>query len=189
MGAPLTGRNSSCSPATPTPRLSAFARSASRIMISRCRATSRSPPRRRIASSARTCTARRCIAGRFSRSGPRYCPSIEDKIVKFPDKAHAPAFPGARGIEHARNLRQRHEHFAADRCAAGDLEVDSRARSGAEMMRPGYAIEYDSIDPTELNRTLETKKISGCFWPARSTEPQATKRRRARELWRASTPR
>ena len=53
-------------------------------------------------------------SGQIQSTGPRYCPSIEDKIVKFPDKLTHQLFLGTRGPEHARDLRQRHEHFAAD---------------------------------------------------------------------------
>jgi tRNA uridine 5-carboxymethylaminomethyl modification enzyme len=51
----------------------------------------------------------------------------------------------------------------------------------AEMLRPGYAIEYDSIDPTELERTLETRKIAACSSADRSTAPPATKKPPARD--------
>ena len=83
--------------------------------------------RRRCGLSARTCTGRRCIRGQIQAIGPRYCPSIEDKIVEFPDKDAAPVFSRAGRFEYARGLRERHVDLAADGGAVGDGAVDSRA--------------------------------------------------------------
>ena len=57
------------------------------------------------------------------------------------------------------------------------------------LLRPGYAVEYDFIQPTELTRRLETKRVAGCFSPGRSTARPATKRRRRRDSSPASTRR
>jgi len=101
-------------------------------------------------------------SGQIKSIGPRYCPSIEDKIVKFPDKLTHQLFLEPEGL---------HTHEIYVNGMATSLPIDVQLAilksipglDQAEMMRPGYAIEYDSIDPTELNRTLETKKISGLF--------------------------
>ena len=131
-------------------------------MTSRCRATSPSPRRRRIASSARTCTARPCTAGRSKVSGHAIVPSIEDKIVKFPDKETHQLFLEPEGLK-------THEIYVNGMSTSLPIDVQLAiiksipGLESAEMLRPGYAIEYDSIDPTELQRTLETKKIARLF--------------------------
>ena len=101
-------------------------------------------------------------SGQIQSIGPRYCPSIEDKIVKFPDKLTHQLFLEPEGLN-------THEIYVNGMSTSLPIDVQLAilksipGLENAEMMRPGYAIEYDSIDPTELNRTLETKKITGLF--------------------------
>ncbi len=101
-------------------------------------------------------------SGQIQSIGPRYCPSIEDKIVKFPDKLTHQLFLEPEGLN-------THEIYVNGMSTSLPIDVQLAILKSipgldqAEMMRPGYAIEYDSIDPTELNRTLETKKIPGLF--------------------------
>jgi tRNA uridine 5-carboxymethylaminomethyl modification enzyme len=101
-------------------------------------------------------------SGQIQSIGPRYCPSIEDKIVKFPDKLTHQLFLEPEGLT-------THEIYVNGMSTSLPIDVQLAILKSipgleqAEMMRPGYAIEYDSIDPTELHRTLETKKIAGLF--------------------------
>jgi tRNA uridine 5-carboxymethylaminomethyl modification enzyme len=101
-------------------------------------------------------------SGQIQSIGPRYCPSIEDKIVKFPDKATHQLFLEPEGLN-------THEIYVNGMSTSLPVEVQLEilksvpGLENAEMLRPGYAIEYDAIDPTELERTLETKKIAGLF--------------------------
>ena len=101
-------------------------------------------------------------SGQIHSVGPRYCPSIEDKIVKFPDKITHQLFLEPEGLN-------THEIYVNGMSTSLPVEVQLEilesipGLESAEMLRPGYAIEYDSIDPTELDRTLETKKISRLF--------------------------
>jgi tRNA uridine 5-carboxymethylaminomethyl modification enzyme len=101
-------------------------------------------------------------SGQIQSIGPRYCPSIEDKIVKFPDKEMHQLYLEPEGLN-------THEIYVNGMSTSLPVEVQMEilksipGLEAAEMLRPGYAIEYDSIDPTELHRTLETKKISHLF--------------------------
>ena len=101
-------------------------------------------------------------SGQIQSIGPRYCPSIEDKIVKFPDKEMHQLYLEPEGLN-------THEIYVNGMSTSLPVEVQMAilksipGLESAEMLRPGYAIEYDSIDPTELQRTLETKKIAGLF--------------------------
>src|SRR3954467_5465289 len=101
-------------------------------------------------------------SGQIQSIGPRYCPSIEDKIVKFPDKLQHQLFLEPEGLN-------THEIYVNGMSTSMPIDVQQAmiksipGLENAEMLRPGYAIEYDAIDPTELERTLETRKISGLF--------------------------
>ncbi len=101
-------------------------------------------------------------SGQIHSTGPRYCPSIEDKIVKFPDKETHQLFLEPEGLN-------THEIYLNGMSTSLPVEVQLAILASipgletAEMLRPGYAIEYDSIDPTELERTLETRKIRGLY--------------------------
>jgi tRNA uridine 5-carboxymethylaminomethyl modification enzyme len=101
-------------------------------------------------------------SGQIQSTGPRYCPSIEDKIVKFPDKLTHQLFLEPEGLN-------THEIYVNGMSTSLPIDVQLAilksipGLESAEMMRPGYAIEYDSIDPTELSRKLEIKKIAGLF--------------------------
>jgi tRNA uridine 5-carboxymethylaminomethyl modification enzyme len=101
-------------------------------------------------------------SGQIQSVGPRYCPSIEDKIVKFPDKEMHQLFLEPEGLN-------THEIYVNGMSTSLPVEVQMQilksipGLENAEMLRPGYAIEYDSIDPTELERTLETRKIAHLF--------------------------
>ncbi len=101
-------------------------------------------------------------SGQIQSIGPRYCPSIEDKIVKFPDKETHQLFLEPEGLN-------THEIYVNGMSTSLPIDVQLAiiksipGLENAEMLRPGYAIEYDSIDPTELQRTLETKKIARLY--------------------------
>ncbi|HZJ38243.1 MAG TPA: tRNA uridine-5-carboxymethylaminomethyl(34) synthesis enzyme MnmG [Chthoniobacterales bacterium] len=102
-------------------------------------------------------------SGKIRGTGPRYCPSIEDKIVKFMDKPSHQVFLEPEG---------RHtEEFYVNGLSTSlpyDVQLEFiRSIPGleqAEVMRPGYAVEYDYFPPTQLYQTLETKKVEGLYF-------------------------
>ncbi|HYK88446.1 MAG TPA: tRNA uridine-5-carboxymethylaminomethyl(34) synthesis enzyme MnmG [Acidobacteriota bacterium] len=100
--------------------------------------------------------------GKITGIGPRYCPSIEDKVVKFADKDRHQIFLEPEGLD-------THEVYLNGMSTSMPAEVQQEmvhAVPGLEkalIIRPGYAIEYDFIDPRELEATLETKRISRLF--------------------------
>jgi tRNA uridine 5-carboxymethylaminomethyl modification enzyme len=101
-------------------------------------------------------------SGRIEGIGPRYCPSIEDKIVKFPDKTQHQFFLEPEGLN-------THEVYVNGMSTSLPMEVQWQivhsipGLDQAEMLRPGYAIEYDSVDATELDRTLRVKAFTGLY--------------------------
>jgi tRNA uridine 5-carboxymethylaminomethyl modification enzyme len=101
-------------------------------------------------------------SGQIHGIGPRYCPSIEDKIVKFPDKTQHQFFLEPEGLH-------THEVYINGMSTSLPMEVQWQivhsipGLDRAEMLRPGYAIEYDSVDATELDRTLRVKSFTGLY--------------------------
>lgn len=101
-------------------------------------------------------------SGQIEGIGPRYCPSIEDKIVKFPEKRRHQLFLEPEGVD-------THEIYVNGMSTSMPVDVQTAMLASipgledAEMIRPGYAIEYDAIDPRELRHTLELKSIAGLF--------------------------
>jgi tRNA uridine 5-carboxymethylaminomethyl modification enzyme len=101
-------------------------------------------------------------SGQIEGIGPRYCPSIEDKIVKFPDKMRHQVFLEPEGLD-------TYEVYVNGMSTSMPVDVQEAMIASipgledAEMIRPGYAIEYDAIDPRELWHTLEVKRIEGLF--------------------------
>lgn len=101
-------------------------------------------------------------SGQIEGIGPRYCPSIEDKVVKFPDKARHQIFLEPEGLD-------TYEVYVNGMSTSMPIDVQAAMVASvpgledAEMIRPGYAIEYDAVDPRELTHSLELKKVGRLF--------------------------
>jgi tRNA uridine 5-carboxymethylaminomethyl modification enzyme len=101
-------------------------------------------------------------SGQIEGVGPRYCPSIEDKIFKFPDKLRHQIFLEPEGLD-------TNEVYVNGMSTSMPIDVQVAMVASipglehAEMIRPGYAIEYDAIDPRQLAHTLEVKSIAGLY--------------------------
>jgi len=101
-------------------------------------------------------------SGQIQGIGPRYCPSFEDKVVKFPDKVRHQLFLEPEGLT-------TNEIYVNGLSTSMPADVQMRlvhaipGLENAEVIRPGYAIEYDFVQPTELHPTLETKRVEGLY--------------------------
>src|SRR5262245_20521878 len=100
--------------------------------------------------------------GQIRGIGPRYCPSLEDKIIRFPDKERHQIFLEPEGLE-APEIYVNGFSMSLPRDVQADLVHALPGLEDAVLMRPGYAVEYDFIQPTELTRQLETKRVAGLF--------------------------
>ena len=102
-------------------------------------------------------------AGKIQGVGPRYCPSIEDKVVKFADKDRHQLFLEPEG-------RHTEEYYVNGVSTSLPMEVQYEfirtvpGLEGADIIRPGYAVEYDYCPPTQLHHTLETKRIPALYF-------------------------
>lgn len=101
--------------------------------------------------------------GQIKSIGPRYCPSIETKLVTFPDRDHHPLFLEPEGVETNELYLN---GFSSSLPMNVQIEALKRIPCFRDIMvyRPGYAIEYDFFDPTQLHHSLETKAVSGLFF-------------------------
>ena len=100
--------------------------------------------------------------GQIRGIGPRYCPSLEDKIIRFPDKERHQIFLEPEGLD-SREIYVNGFSMSLPRDVQADLVHALPGLEDAVLLRPGYAVEYDFIQPTELNRRLETKRVAGLF--------------------------
>jgi tRNA uridine 5-carboxymethylaminomethyl modification enzyme len=103
------------------------------------------------------------FTGRIKGRGPRYCPSVEDKIVTFKDKNSHQLFIEPEGLDTV-------EYYINGFSSSLPLEIQLNAlrkvkgMEDVEMFRPGYAIEYDFFQPTQLKHTLETKRVQNLYF-------------------------
>ena len=114
-------------------------------------------------------------SGQIKSRGPRYCPSIEDKIVRFGERDGHQIFLEPEGLDDTTVYPNGISTSLPEdvQCA---LVASIPGLEHARVVRPGYAIEYDHVDPRELRPSLETKRLPACSWPARSTARPAMKK-------------
>ncbi|HEY5209286.1 MAG TPA: tRNA uridine-5-carboxymethylaminomethyl(34) synthesis enzyme MnmG [Stellaceae bacterium] len=101
-------------------------------------------------------------SGQIQGTGPRYCPSIEDKVVRFPDRSRHQIFLEPEGLDDD-TVYPNGISTSLPREVQAELLTHIAGLEHARMIRPGYAIEYDYIDPRALRPTLETRRVPGLF--------------------------
>ena len=100
--------------------------------------------------------------GQISGIGPRYCPSLEDKVMRFPHRERHQIFLEPEGLD-VNEIYVNGFSMSLPAEIQRALVQALPGLEGAAMIRPGYAVEYDFIQPTELRRTLETRRVDGLF--------------------------
>jgi tRNA uridine 5-carboxymethylaminomethyl modification enzyme len=100
--------------------------------------------------------------GQISGIGPRYCPSLEDKVMRFPHRERHQIFLEPEGVD-ADEIYVNGYSMSLPPPVQADIVHALPGLEDAEMLRPGYAVEYDFIQPTELDRSLETRRVRGLF--------------------------
>ena len=103
------------------------------------------------------------FAGAIEGRGPRYCPSIEDKVKRFGDRDGHQIFLEPEGLDDRSGLSQRHFDLAPGRRAARASCAASPGWSAPRSSGPGYAVEYEFVDPRRLGSTLEVRDVAGLF--------------------------
>ena len=101
-------------------------------------------------------------SGQIKSSGPRYCPSVEDKINRFADKSRHQIFLEPEGLD-SQTIYPNGISTSLPESVQQEFINKINGLDNVKIIRPGYAIEYDYIDPRELHQTLETKKITGLY--------------------------
>ncbi len=101
-------------------------------------------------------------SGKIEGVGPRYCPSIEDKVVKFPDRRGHHIFLEPEGLD-TDWVYPNGISTSLDEQVQRELVRTIPGLENAEIVQPGYAVEYDYIPPTQLHATLETRRVEGLF--------------------------
>ena len=100
--------------------------------------------------------------GQIEGIGPRYCPSLEDKIVRFPERERHHVFLEPEGLD-TNEIYVNGYSMSLPRSVQKELVHALSGLEDAVILRPGYAVEYDFIQPTELTRSFETKRVEGLF--------------------------
>src|SRR5262249_1519656 len=100
--------------------------------------------------------------GQIRGIGPRYCPSLEDKVVRFPDKERHQIFLEPEGVD-SREIYVNGFSMSLPRDVQADLVHALPGLEDAALLRPRHAVEYDFLQPTELTGRLETKRVVGLF--------------------------
>src|SRR5207342_2616307 len=101
--------------------------------------------------------------GQISGIGPRYCPSLEDKVMRFPDRDRHQLFLEPEGLD-VEEIYVNGFSMSLPRAIQLELVHALPGLEDAVMLRPGYAVEYDFVQPTELKSTLETHRVRGLFF-------------------------
>jgi tRNA uridine 5-carboxymethylaminomethyl modification enzyme len=101
--------------------------------------------------------------GRIAGIGPRYCPSLEDKIMRFPDKERHQIFLEPEGVD-VDEVYVNGLSMSLPRAVQEDIVHALPGLEGARLLRHAYAVEYDFVQPTELDRSLEAKRAAGLYF-------------------------
>jgi tRNA uridine 5-carboxymethylaminomethyl modification enzyme len=117
--------------------------------------------------------------GQIAGIGPRYCPSLEDKVMRFPHRERHQIFLEPEGVD-ADEIYVNGYSMSLPAAVQSEIVHALPGLEDAEILRPGYAVEYDFIQPTELDRTLQTHRVPGLYLAGQTTGRPATKGRGTR---------